>query len=117
MQNYFAKKTLPLASFTPENPSTPATANKQQAVTNVTASLKKIQKKYEFATKIILEGIYQEKIDFTKLRNKNEIYDINQQPVVNNWFENKASKKEAKVLIFYGNTKNGYFFPIWINIT
>lgn len=84
MQNYFAKKTLSLASFTPENPSTSATADKQQAVTNVTVSLKKIQKKYEFVTKTILEGIYQEKIDFTKLRNKNEIYDINQQPVANN---------------------------------
>lgn len=117
MQSYFASKTLPLAKLTPENPSTPSTNNKQEAVNNVINSLKKIQKKYETVTKFILEGMYKAKIDFNKLRNENEIYDVNQKPVSNDWFANKERKKEAKILIFYGNTKEGYFFPIWINIT
>ncbi len=117
MQNYFAKVTVPLANFTPQNPATPATKDKKQAVANVVKSLKTIQKKYESITKAILKGMYQEKIDLTKLRNENEIYDINQQPVANNWFEKPASGKEANVLIFYGNTEKGYFFPIWIDIT
>lgn len=117
MQNYFAKVTVPLAKFIPYNPATPATKDKKQAVDNVISSLKVIQKKYESMTKSILSGIYQKKIDLTKLRNENEIYDTNQQLVANNWFEKPASGKEAKVLIFYGNTKKGYFFPIWINIT
>lgn len=119
MQNYFKNKTLPLAAFTPENPSTPSTVNKQEAVENVISSLKKIQKKYETATKLILEGMYKEKIDFNKLKNKNEIYDINKNPVHDNWFENKEEKKEAKIIIYYGSVKeeDGYFFPIWINIT
>ena len=79
----------------------------------------KIQKKYETATKLILEGMYKEKIDFNKLKNKNEIYDINKNPVPDNWFENKEEKKEAKIIIYYGSVKeeDGYFFPIWINIT
>lgn len=81
MQNYFEKKTLPLAKFTPENPSTSATSNKQEAVENIISSLKKIQKKYEIATKLILEGMYKEKIDFNKLRNEDEIYDVSQKPV------------------------------------
>ncbi|WP_338974677.1 hypothetical protein [Spiroplasma endosymbiont of Tricholauxania praeusta] len=119
MQNYFAEKTKPVAKFAPENPSTPATSDKQQAIANVTDSLKKIQKKFEYLTKSILEGMYKEKIDFNKLTNKNEIYDLNEKPVSNNWFENKETKKPALIIIFYGSVKeeDGYFFPIWINIT
>ncbi|WJG69776.1 hypothetical protein [Spiroplasma ixodetis] len=119
MQNYFAKTTLPFASLVPENPSTPATSDKQQAIVNVTDSLKKIQKKFEYITKSILKGMYKEKIDFNKLTNKNEIYDVNEKPVSNNWFENKETKKPALIIIFYGSVKeeDGYFFPIWINIT
>lgn len=99
MQNYFAKITLPFAPKTLENPSTPVTSNKQQAVSNVTASLKAIQKKYEFMTKLLLSGLYKEKIDFAKLRNENEIYDVNNHPVPNNWFEHQVVKK-----------KQGYYF-------
>lgn len=111
MQNYFAKVTVPLAKFIPQNPVTlPATKDKKQAVGNVVGSLKAIQKKYESITKSILTGMYQEKIDLTKLRNENEIYDTNQQPVANNWFEEPASRKEANILIFYGNAEKGYFF-------
>ncbi|WP_342266910.1 hypothetical protein [Spiroplasma endosymbiont of Villa modesta] len=115
MQNNFAKTTLPFASWAPAT-STNATMNKQEAVTDVINKLKKLQKNSELAVKVLLKGMYKEKIDFNKLRNENEIYDKNEKPVPNDWFKDKESDKETNVLIFYGNTETGYFYPIKINI-
>ncbi|WP_338976006.1 hypothetical protein [Spiroplasma endosymbiont of Monopis laevigella] len=115
MQNYFSKTTLPFASLASPS-STKATINKQEAVTDVINKLKKLQKDSELVIKLLLKGIYKEKIDFNKLRNENEIYDKNKEPVPNDWFKDKETDKEANVLIFYGNTETGYFYPIKINI-
>lgn len=118
MQDYFASVTVPIAGTMPKNPSTPATDNKEEAITNVVTSLKEIQKKYESLTKLILSGIYKAKIDLSKLRNESEIYNKdNEQPVANDWFKEKAKAKEAKIIIFYGDTEKGYFMPIKIDIT
>lgn len=113
MQNYFSKTTLPFASLAPTS-STKATINKQEAVTDVINKLKKLQKDTESIVKGLLKGIYKEKNDFNKLRNENEIYDKNKKPVPNDWFKDKETDKKANVLIFYGNTETGYFYPIKI---
>lgn len=115
MQSYFAKITLPWASWAPKQ-STNATTNQEKAIEDIINQLKQLQKTTEPIVKALLSGMYKEKIDFNKLRNENEIYDENQKPVSNHWFENKQKNKKANVLIFYGSTKKGYFYPITINI-
>lgn len=116
VQNYFAKTTLPFAAIAPAI-ATKATTDKQTAVADIIKKLQDLQKTSSSIVKMLLKGLYKEKIDLSKLRPENDIFDQNQKSITANWFKDKATGKIANVLLFYGNTKTGYFYPIKINLT